>query len=360
MKKIPFNLILPYCIFLPLTYIFFTSCKKESNNSSTQLTPITFDSSFETGGSNYAMYSVGSYLLYPTDSDWFVPYNLRPVIGTYHLAPDTVKNQLAVMFANGQRKIALDLWYDDFGMDGNPPDSPLNAHIVNSTLGKLMPQQQSNLISVLGDIENAGFELIILRFATQGGSAPIGWNAWNQSLYNSNWSFISSTIQTVQQQIKGKNIKVIYDLELEIGGVTNGQAVQYCTQLWKDYVGKFGPHNTIGFSISFVYTQKIATAMQVFDAVGVRPDIYGFDIYSDEYYALSELKSELDAAGEGKKPVFMEEAFYDDVQAHDQIMQARQAFDINIKWIMQWPLQRGATQNNFSIQYPADYGNYLN
>jgi hypothetical protein len=345
--------------------LFILACKKNTVRSkatgpdSLVMTPIKFDTSYETGGSNYAMYSVGNYLQYPTDSDWYVPNNLRPVIGTYDQEPDTVRKQLAVMYANGQRKIALDLWYTDFSLYGNPSDGLVNAHIVNSKLGRLMPQHESNLKSLLTDIENAGFNFVILRFATQGLSAPIGWNTWSQSMYNTNWSFVSSTINTVQQAISGKSIKVIYDLELEIGGVTNGQAVQYCTQMWKDYTQKYGSHNTIGFSFAYTYTQKINQAMMTYDPANVRPDIYGFDIYGDEFNALSEIKSELDAAGEGKKPIFMEEAFYNDAEANAQILNARQSLGMNIKWIMQWPLQRGATQNNFSIQYPADYFNYL-
>jgi hypothetical protein len=305
------------------------------------------------------MYSVGDYLDNPTDSDWYLPYNLRPVIGTYHLAPEIVKNQLAEMYANGQRKIALDLWYLDFSLYGNPSDSPVNAHIVNSKLGKLMPQQEQNLISVLQDIEQTGFDFVILRFATQGDSAPIGWPDWDQSKYNSNWSFVKNTIQTVRKEISGKALRVIFDLELEIGGVTSGQAVRYCTQIWKDYSQMFGPHNTIGFSFSYTYTQKVATAMQIYDQAGVRPDIYGFDIYGDEFNALTELKSELDNNGESKKTVFIEEAYYNDEIAHQQIMQARQTLNMNIKWIIQWPEGRGAYQQNFSVQYPADYSNYL-
>jgi hypothetical protein len=357
MKRLP--CITGLSFFFVCAVCFFYSCKKEKSSQSAP-PPLTYDTSFETGGSNYPMYSVGNYLDYPTDSDWFVPYNLRPVIGTYDMAPDTVRKQLAAMYAGGQRKIALDLWYLDFSLYGNPSDNPVNAHIVNSKLGKLMPRQESNLISVLEDIENTGFNFIILRFATQGDSAPIGWTSWDRSKYNSNWSFVRSTIHTVQQQISGKSVQVIYDLELEIGGVTTGQAVKYSTQLWHDYIQEFGPHNTIGFSFSFTNTPKIATAMQSYDQAGVRPDIYGFDIYGDEFNALSELKSELDGAGEGKKPVFIEEAYYDDTQAHEQIMQARQSLNMNIKWIMQWPEQRGAYQDNFSVQYPADYSNYLN
>jgi hypothetical protein len=369
MKKSAFTIRLRSCHLFLLVCCSLYACKKTNSNivsssdsSSVSIPAVTYDTSFEIGGSNYPMYSVGTYLEYPTDSDWFAPLNLRPVIGTYHLAPDTVRKQLAIMYANGQRKIALDLWYLDFSLYGSPSDNPLNGHIVNSKLGKLMPQQESNLKSLLNDIENAGFNFVILRFATQGDSAPIGWASWDQSKYDKNWSFVKSTIETVRAQIAGKSLRVIFDLELEIGGVTNGQAVTYCNLMWKDYVKSFGSHNSIGFSISYSYpySPKIATAMQSFDQAAVRPDIYGFDIYGDEYNSLAKFKSELDGVGEGKKPVFIEEAFYNDEEAHQEIMQARQTLQMNIKWIMQWPEQRGAYQNNFSVQFPADYSNYLN
>src|SRR5215510_14396376 len=115
------------------------SCKKAnsstnpnySQNDTDVNTTVNGDTSFERGGSNYPMYSVGNYLDYPTDSDWFIPYNLRPVIGTYHLAPDTVKKQLERMFENGQRKIALDLWYSDLSGDGDLADSAVYGHVVN-------------------------------------------------------------------------------------------------------------------------------------------------------------------------------------------------------------------------------------
>ena len=364
MKKLQNKTRLTYFGLFAFAFVVLSSCKKETHSSVTiptdTIPTITYDTNFETGGSNYPMYSVGTYLDYPTDSDWSAPLNLRPVIGTYHLAPDTVKKQLAEMYANGQRKIAIDLWYLDFSLYGNPSDGPLNGHIVNSKLGKLMPQHESNLKSLLQDIEAAGFDFVMFRFFTQGESAPIEWTTWDQSRYNNNWSFVKSTIQTVRQQILGKSLRVIFDLDGELGGMTGGQAVKYATQIWGDYVKEFGPHNSLGFSISYTYTTgKITTAMQCYDQVGVRPDIYGFDIYGDEYSALQEFQTELDVAGESKKTVFMEEAFYDDEDAHQQVLLARQNLNMHIKWIMQWPEQRGAYQNNFSVQYPADYSNYL-
>jgi hypothetical protein len=117
-----------------------SSCKKSMSNSASTIpvqdtdvnTTVNGDTAWEIGGSNYPMYSVGNYLEYPDDSVWFIPYNLRPVIGTYHLAPDTVRKQLAIMYNNGQRKIALDLWYSDFSRDANLVDSPLYGHVVNA------------------------------------------------------------------------------------------------------------------------------------------------------------------------------------------------------------------------------------
>ena len=163
----------------------------------------------------------------------------------------------------------------------------------------------------------------------------------------------------MRQQIIGKSLRVIFDLDGELGGVINGSGGAIRNPDWSDYVKAFGPHNTLGFSISYTGIQKIATAMQCYDHAGVRPDIFGFDIYGDEYNSLLEFQTELDAVGESKKTLFMEEAYYNDQTAHHQIMQARQSLNMNIKWIMQWPEQRGAYQNNFSVQYPADYSNYL-
>jgi len=48
---------------------------------------------------------------------------MRPVIGAYHLDSATVKRQLASMYANGQRSIALLLWYGDLSSDSRISDS---------------------------------------------------------------------------------------------------------------------------------------------------------------------------------------------------------------------------------------------
>jgi hypothetical protein len=317
------------------------------------------DTVFERGGSNYAMYSVGNYLEYPTDSVWYIPYNMRPVIGTYNLAPDTVKKQLAIMFANGQRKIALDLWYSDLSRDGNLADSALYGHLVNAKLGRLLPQHESNLKSLLLDIINQGFNEISFRFDTQGDSDPRGWAAWDESIYNTNWSFIESTIITIENQLKGRQVKVFYDLDGELGGVESGQAIQYATRLWKDYTDIFGTHRTVGFSF-IMNPGNLTKAISIFDKVGKRPDVYAFTIYGDEFNRLAYLKSELEAAGDVSKPLIAQEVYYNDPETFSEIIESRNILHLNIKYLLQWPLARGATQSNFSVQYPAEFSAYLN
>jgi hypothetical protein len=343
------------------------SCKKSMSNSSTPPplqdtdvnTTVNGDTAWEIGGSNYPMYSVGKYLEYPTDSVWFIPYNMRPVIGTYHLAPDTVRKQLAIMYNNGQRKIAIDLWYSDFSRDANLVDSPLYGHVVSATRGKLIPQHEQNLINLLNDIVNQGFNQIMFRFDVQGDSDPRGWgNVWFEDRYYNNWNFVSSTKATVQKTLQGKPIKVLYDLDGELAGIAIGQTETYFQRMWGDYVKNYGSHNCVGFSFA-VAPGRLTDAMASFDKVGKRPDIYAFDIYGDEFNNLTYLKNELQSAGEQNKPVFMEEVYYNDPDSYQQVIQARSALHMNIRFIMQWPWQRGAIQHDFSVQYASDYSAYL-
>jgi hypothetical protein len=317
------------------------------------------DTAFERGGSNYSFYSVGTYFDFPTDSVWYIPYNMRPVIGTYHLAPDTVRKELSIMYANGQRKIALNLWYSDLSADGNLADSAVYGHLVNSKLGRLLPQHESNLKSLLNDIVAQGFNEIVFRFATQGDSDPRGWGAWDESKYLNNWSFIENTITTIEDQLKDKPVKIFYDLDMELGGLEEGQSIQYATRLWKDYTDIFGTHHTVGFSFA-VASGRLTEAISVFDKAGKRPDLYAFDIYGDEFNTFSYLKNELEAAGEASKPMIAEEVYYNDPETFAQIIESRNMLHLNIKYLLQWDLARGTPNNKFAAQYPADFSAYLN
>jgi hypothetical protein len=344
------------------------SCKKANVNTTPVVTSVTpaqidtlvntldQDTIFERGGSNYGFYSMGSYLDSPTQDNWYKYLNLRPVIGSYHLAPDTVRNQLAVMFANGQRRLALDLWYSDGMPEAGFQDSGFCSHEVNSRYGVLFAQQQANLKALLHDIDHQGFEVIVFRFATEGDSDPLHWSTWQEDKYNSNWSFISSTIYLIQNEIASLQVKVIYDLGLELGGADIGMSLSYSKRLWSDYIKIFGSHNTMGFSYATA-PQRFTQSIAVYDQVGVRPDVYGFDVYGDEFNTYSYLKTEMDAVGETSKPIIANEVYYNDPITYSQLLEVRAQLNLNIKFLLEWPLSRNRP-GYFSADFPGDFSAY--
>ncbi len=352
---------------LPILMIAITafSCKKDVYShidsgfviSDTIVNTLDNDTSFERGGSNYPFYSMGTYLQYPTDSDWSAPGNLRPVIATYNWAPDTVRKQLAIMYANGQRRIALDLWHTDLSLASGLENNDVFGHVVNSKLGKLLPQHEANLKNLLHDIDHQGFLELVMRFDVQGYSSPREWTAWDESKYQTNWSFISSTIRLIQAELPGLHLHVIYDLEGELGGDFMGLSSNYEEKLWRDYTNTFGSHNTYGFSFA-VSPGRVTKAIAIFDKVGKRPDIYGFDVYGNEFWNYSYLKDELAAAGEDKKPIVANEVYYNDTETYSQLLQVRSVLHLNIKFLLQWPLRRGTPVYVFPGDFPADFSAY--
>lgn len=346
---------------------FLASCKKTTIGGSvkpdsataktdTLINILDQDTVFERGGSNYGFYSVGTYLDHPTQDYWDLYLNMRPVIGTYHLAPDTVRNQLAVMYANGQRRLALDLWFSNSMPLADFQDSSFCTHVVNSRYGKLFPQQQDNLKALLHDIDHQGFQVIVLRFEQQGVSDPLSWTAWDEQAYITNWSFISNTINLIQNEIAGLHVKVIYDLGGELGGLDIGMSRLYAKQLWSDYVKTYGSHNTMGYSYATApgrYTESIA----VYDEVGVRPDVYGFDVYGDEFDTYSYLKAEMDLAGETSKPIIANEVYYNDPITYSQLLDVRAQLHLNIKFLLEWPLSRDKPGYTCA-QFPGDFSAY--
>jgi len=285
---------------------------------------------------------------------------MRPVIGAYHLDSATVKRQLASMYANGQRSIALLLWYGDLSSDSRISDSLVYGHVVNAKLGHLMPRHVANLQRVLTLVRETGYRHVVFRFDGQGPSRSREWKTWDEAKYQQNWRFLTSTQAIVDSVLRNSGVSILYDLDAEGAGVDVGQQRPYTVRLWRDYTALFGTQRTIGFSIA-VIPGRVTKAIADYDRVGRRPREYGFDIYGDELKTLTYVRSELLSAGpdELKKPIIILEDYYNDAQSAEEILQARSQLMLNITMVFQWPLARGAKQAHFSLDYPADYSAYL-
>jgi hypothetical protein len=312
----------------------------------------------EPGGSNYVLYSVGRYLTEPSEKVWYAPGNMRPVIGTYEQDPGMVEYQLRAMWANGQRKVALVLFYGDFTPDLRIRDSSVFGHVVNARTHRLVQTQEANLVQVLRLIRSIGYDEIVFRFATSGISDPRDWSGWVESRYRTNLAFIVNTKAVIDAELRDGTPKVLYDLEVGLAGITTGQARPYTVRLWRDFTNGFGADHTIGFSFALA-PGRITEALSAFDEVGVRPPQYGLQIYDDEFQALTAATSELSAANELAKPIVILEAYYNDMVTALAVRQAREQLQLNIRTLFQWPIERTATQPHFSMHYPPEFASYL-
>lgn len=310
------------------------------------------------GGSNYVMYSIGDYLHTPTEENWYRPGVLRPTIAAYHLDSLTVHEQLATMRAGGQRTIALVLWYEDFTLHGDRVGIDTYGHIVDSSTGSLHPQHASNLADLLRAIRRAGYEEITFRFATQGRSNPRNWTSWSAASYEKNRRFVWSTRAVVEGALSGGSARVLYDLDVELGGIHHlGQGRRYTVQMWKDYVRAFGNRNTVGFSIP-VGAGVVAAALRDFDEARARPQYLAVDLYHEEYRSLEHVSREMRRAGAQNIPVIVQEVFYNDSTAAHAVRRAREELGLPIMYVMQWPLQRGSSHPHFSVHFPGEYSAY--
>jgi hypothetical protein len=307
------------------------------------------------GGSNYVMYSVGAYMTDPRNEIWV--RDVRPVIGTYNLDPATVKQQLLTMFANGQRRLALVLWFTDLSPFAAISMDERYGHAVNSRLGRLLPTHEANLRSVLRLIREDGYLEVVFRFATQDGSAPWEWTQWDENAYLKNLSFIATTRAIVEEELGSSPVGVTYDLDAELGGRPEGQSRAYLMRLWRDYTSRFGTARSIAFSV-VGSPGRFGQLIRDLDQAGARPAEYAVDVYGDEASRLASVGQELRAANEDGKPLIVLEVYYNDAITAGEIEQARRAVP-QIRTLFQWQLERGVAINHFSVHYPERFENYL-
>ncbi len=294
-------------------------------------------------GSNYVMSDLGNF----TGSNNKAWDNLlRPIIGTYHLNPELVEQQLRAIYQSGQRLISLMLWYTK--MD---PSVDVAAHVVNSTGGSLHAQQQENLRKVLALIRDIGFTEIQFRFAQQGNTNPRDWHKWNQKIYKENWQFILSTRTIVEQTLAGSPVKRIYDLGVELGGAA-GFAGRYVKTMWQSYVKLYGKNDSYGFSVGYSRLGRFGDLMKVYDSTSVGPPkIYAVDLYGNVYKKLQTIAGVMKSRNELGKGIIIQEVYFNNKGVRNQILKARSDFNLNILCVMQWPKINAKTDRLNTVNY---------
>lgn len=311
------------------------------------------------GGSNYVMYSIGDYIRNATPAVWYTPWELRPTIGTFHLAPEVVEEEMQTMITRGQDGITLVLWYSPLAQTQGLEN--VYGHVVNSSGGVLSTQHQQNLANIMQLISKVGFKRVFFRFATQFTSHPFLWSSWEEAQYLENYAFQKMVREIIYANFDTSKIPLLFDLCLEVGGMRSGQSQNYTQRMWSDYTTEFGASDTYGFTLAYnQFDQRIAWAMEVYDSVGIRPQMYAFDFYGNEASDLKIAYQTLVNLSESHKPILIQECYLNDVETYTGLMSAIEEAGITtLVGIFQWPLARSSDHVAFSVDYGADYTAYL-
>ena len=137
------------------------------------------------GGSNYNWYQV----------DAGNVYDPHHVIVNYNTQSTVINAQLASMYANGQRRLAVYLydWNRYVYVAGVPTLNPgVSGTLVDVTGGALPSQIQANLTAFLAAVKAAGFQQIIFGLAPQGVLAPSTWPSWQETYFQLTWQVVQA------------------------------------------------------------------------------------------------------------------------------------------------------------------------
>jgi len=321
------------------------------------------------GGSNYVMIDVGDFMITCSEDDWYSPdENIKPVIMKFDENQELVKTQLQKMYDNDQRRISLMLWHDS--LDEGVTEY---YHVVSSRNGILSPKHKNNLNGLISEIKSTGFEELIFRFGLQGNAWPATWQEWNEPLYQENFDFISNVRKTVNQAWCGNEdfcSNLLYDLAVELGGVSDDMVLEYTKRIWIDYNDNFGKADTYGFSIIAFkdITSRTERFIDTLDQSGAgRPNVFAFDIYSDqysnkEYDLLVEIHDVLQS-NNADAPIIIQETYYNNPRIRDDYIRAIADTGIQVDSLFQWPVtEKKHIENNkcgYSTDFPSDYSAYL-
>jgi hypothetical protein len=311
-----------------------------SRGGSTVINPPPPPVSAALGGSDY-----GWYYLDPTCNR--EPYG---VVYNYDTATPAIDSQLQQMYANGQRRLRIPIYFAR-GLN--------TGTIMDSTGGNLSPQFQSNLANLLAAVKAAGFMEIEVSFHPQSNNNPTVWTTFSNDYFQENWNLIQNLRPIIAK------VGIPYHLDLMNEGIPpQGWAVllQYDQMLWNDYAAEFGTADTLGFSIiadsNHVGQVSLVYGPSAYGSHG-SPQIFDVHIYDETGSSFSTAFTALASQGYRGIPWIIGEAYYNDAaEAAAQRAEAKLTGQ-QVLYLTQWPLTSSETCSNaVNVAPPAEFSNY--
>ena len=295
------------------------------------------------GGSDYGWYQLDS----PCIRE---PYG---VVYNYDTATATIDAQLKQMYANGQRRMRIPIYFGR-GMD--------SGTVMDSTGGNLSSRFRANLANLLAAVKAAGFVEIEVSFNPQGNTQAINWSTFSDDYFNENWKLI----QNLRPIIAGSGIPYHIDLlnegipPLSSGGY--GALLEYDQMLWNDYAGAYGSSDTIGFSIiADAAHANSVSAVYGASAYGNHgaPPIFDVHIYDETGASFATAYTSLTSQGYAGTDWIIGEAYYNDAAEAASLRQQVTSTGQTVLYLTQWPLTSGASCSpDVNVAPPTNFANY--
>ncbi len=287
------------------------------------------------------------------------------VLFNYDTKASEINAQLAVLFANGQRRLRLMIFhleYDYQFVNGvlvhNPPSVP-GGTLVDSTGGKLTPRILANLAGLLAAIKAAGFEEVEIAFGPQGANNLGSWPSWQEAYFQQNWEVIQSTRPVIAAA------GIPYHIDLLNEGIPNkawpfySMLLEYTQRMWALYVAAYGTADTVGFSM-VPQSGGINTATELPNVYGaVWPPVIDLHFYDDAYNAF--LATNQITKQQSQRPAWiLGEGYYNDSQEAVDLQQAIALTGQPVRYLTQWPIVRDQATLACPQSAPAPlaFGNY--
>lgn len=292
-----------------------------------------------------------------------------------------VTDILVELRARGSESIAVGIYH--FRAPG-PADAdgvwPGSA-ILDSTGGNLHPRMRQNLADLLADIRAAGFAQLLVRYHPQGGNDVAQWTQYDESIFEENWNLIANLMPIIE----GGGLDYRVDLMTE--GMPRarfvnvfGQVVffptdpdnepwsRYANRLWQNYVSRFDPQRSVGFSsISDPDPNRLRARLEhtsyVYRLPGgerIYPGAFAFSIYAwpgaDEGDLYERIVDRLRRIGLGDVPLIIAESYYNDREGMARLAAVAREQQAPPLYVLQWPVDRSnkACSSHVNVAFPVE------
>ena len=286
------------------------------------------------GGSNYDFYGLDG-----CDREEY------GTIASFAKGQSTIEQQLADMYANGQRRLRIGIFHQ------HAPDSGVT---MDSSTGDLSDADRSQLTDLLAAVKRAGFVEIEVGFFPIGADNPHEWNDWQESSYQENWSLI----QNLHPLIAAAGIPYRIDLLNEgIPRPDENLVQRYDSTLWTAYTRTFGKADTVGFSMTVPIADRVSQLSAVYG--DNPPDVFDVHLYGDFWHG-DEYQQFLDADAAMTQLGYHQswiigETWFNDPDAATGIDRAIARTSRAVRYVTQWPLTRSVRCLDVDVPAPITF-----